>query len=358
MQPGLSRAIPAGILGFLGGALLALIIRGLQGLTPTWEVGPGMVLGSFISAGFFVWGMGGFDPRMSVHGEGHEEEAHEEEPKPTELLGGTIWQLTTLLIGFVLILVAFAWIPGGPRLTITADPAASTVGIGYFDLNLFGIQIPQVSELVIFIAFFIIMMLSLFVLAGALGAGFHSLARGVANAQAVQHTPMERQLFELPSGLPATETASATAARPRFSEPVANILFFAILVVGFFVIYSLIMPIVINNILGDVLVILDDTRFFFSIAGALALAAGIARPPNILTPAAVFLAIAALLYPIFYHVAIGLVIASPEIVRVIASAVNALLIPLLLLRPKFVTFVVGRGARIAANVLRWVGTVK
>ena len=358
MQPSLSRAIPAGILGFLGGALLALIIRGLQGLTPTWAVGPGMVLGAFIGAGFFVWGMGGFDPRMSVHGEAHEEETHEE-PKPTELLGGTIWQLTTLLIGFILVLAAIAWLPTGPTLTITADPAASRTGIGYFDLNLFGIEIPQVSELVIFIGFFIIMMLSLFILAGALGAGFHSLARGVANAQAVQHTPLQHQLFELPSGQVAVEAEPEAPAAPRsFSEPVANILFFAILVVGFLVIYNVIMPFIINNVLGDIIQILDDTRFCFSIAGALALAAGIARPSNILTPAAVYLAIAAVLYPIFYYAAIGLVIASPEIVRFTASVVNALLIPLLILRPKFVTFLIGRGARIAANVLRWVGTVR
>jgi len=34
MQPGLARAVPLGILGFIGGALLALVIRMLQGLDP------------------------------------------------------------------------------------------------------------------------------------------------------------------------------------------------------------------------------------------------------------------------------------------------------------------------------------
>ena len=75
LQPGLARAVPMGILGFIGGALLALVIRMLQGLDPAGSVGAAFVLGAFISSGVFVWGMGAFDPRMSVHGD-HAEEEH------------------------------------------------------------------------------------------------------------------------------------------------------------------------------------------------------------------------------------------------------------------------------------------
>ncbi len=77
MQPGLSRAIPMAIIGFLFGALLVIVIRGLQGLDPLWAAGPGIVMTAFTTAGFFVWGMGAFNPKMSVHGEAAEAEAHE-----------------------------------------------------------------------------------------------------------------------------------------------------------------------------------------------------------------------------------------------------------------------------------------
>ena len=105
LQPGLSRAVPMGILGFIGGALLALVIRMLQGLDPAGSVGAALVLGAFISAGVFIWGIGGFDPRMSVHGD-HAEGAHAEEehavvkavppkdPAPVSILGAFTWQVT------------------------------------------------------------------------------------------------------------------------------------------------------------------------------------------------------------------------------------------------------------------------
>ena len=58
-----------------------------------------MVLGSFISAGVFVWGMGAFDPRMNVHGEHHEiEAAAPAVESPLTLLGGFTWQITFWVI--------------------------------------------------------------------------------------------------------------------------------------------------------------------------------------------------------------------------------------------------------------------
>ena len=88
MKPGLARAVPMGIGGFTIGVILAYLIRLAQGLEPNAAapyafVGPALVLGAFISAGFFVWGMGAFDPRMSVHGE-HAIQEHAEEPAEAE----------------------------------------------------------------------------------------------------------------------------------------------------------------------------------------------------------------------------------------------------------------------------------
>ncbi|MCL4248399.1 MAG: hypothetical protein KJ065_09675 [Anaerolineae bacterium] len=363
IRPGLSRAIPMGILGFLLGALIVIILRGLQGLTPLWDTGVGVTLAAFMSAGFFVWGIGGFDPRMSVHGEAaaHEEEA-EGEAKPIQLLGSSIWQLTTILIVFMIVIGFVAWLPGGPRLTVTDNALASPVQIGFFELAL-GDQIIPVSELVVFIVFIIIMMISLLLAAGALGAVFFSLSRGIANAAVAPQTTMERQLFELPAGAPTGE-AAPQAGMPDWTR---NIVFVVVFLAAFAALWLLIVPFVSDQILATFVPIADDARLLFSVAGALALAAGIARPRNNLMPLAVYGAMAAFLYPLFYHVLVGLVYTAvfpsfgegtQEVQRVIVSLLNALIIPLIILRPLWVTRLIGRIARLLARFLRWVGTVR
>jgi hypothetical protein len=358
-----------GIIGFMVGALIVYLLRALQGLTPIWDAGVGMTLAAFTSAGFFVWGMGGFDPRMSVHGE--EAEHHdepEETPQPMALLASSTWQIVTLLLGFVLVIAAIAWVPFGPALTITADPLASRTGIGFVDVDLFGIQIPQVSELVIFAIVVIVMILSLVAVAGFIGWLFFSLSRGVAQAQATPYTPLDRQLFQLPSGAAVVEGEAPSApARRGLPDAVRTPLFFVVAAAAFAVLYLLVMPIIADNVLGAVVPIADDTRFFFSLAGALAIGAAVARPVGNLMALAVFFAAAFALYPIFYHVLVGLVYTAvfpslgqgtQEAQRVIVSWLNALIIPLLVLRPLWVSRLIGRVARVLANVLRWVGTVK
>ncbi len=198
LQPGLARAVPMGILGFIGGALLALVIRMLQGLDPAGSVGAAFVLGAFISSGVFVWGMGGFDPRMSVHGE-HAEEEHAvvkatpaKEPTAVSILGAFTWQMTFWTILCVLIIAAFAFLPSGPHIRNTHPGQGDVAGIGFVALG--GIYQPireflqtatglellpkmsdqlsalQVSYLVLFVVFVAVTMFSLF-LFGALIAG-------------------------------------------------------------------------------------------------------------------------------------------------------------------------------------------
>ncbi len=200
LQPGLARAVPMGILGFIGGALLALVIRMLQGLDPAGSVGAAFVLGAFISSGVFVWGMGGFDPRMSVHGEHAEaEEEHAivkaapvQEPTAVSILGAFTWQMTFWTILCVLIIAAFAFLPSGPHIRNTHPGQGDVSGVGFVALG--GIYQPireflqtatglellpkmsdelsglQVSYLVLFVVFVAVTMLSLF-LFGALFAG-------------------------------------------------------------------------------------------------------------------------------------------------------------------------------------------
>lgn len=73
-KPGLTRAIPMGILGFVIGALLVLAVRALQGMDPLWEPGVALAITPLFTTFFFLWGMGAFNPKMSEHGDhGHHE---------------------------------------------------------------------------------------------------------------------------------------------------------------------------------------------------------------------------------------------------------------------------------------------
>jgi hypothetical protein len=346
MRPGLSRAIPFAIVGFLGGALLVIILRALQGLTPLWAFGPGIVVASFTTAFAFVWGMGGFDPRMSVHGE-EAEHAHDEEEvpdKPTGYLTEAIWQLTTILLVALLVLFAVAWFPGGFTLRTTEVPDASLTSVGFVNMNVFGVEFEGVSQLVLFIAFIMIMMVSLGVVAGGIGFAMYALSGGIANAAATKFTPFGGQLFEYPTG--------EDAPKPSIPLPLTIAAFAGITIVVFIVMMQFIMPVVTGpNVLGVVIPFRNDAIILFSLAAGLGAAAAIIKPRFWLMPLAVYAALVCLLYPIFYHVAIGLVIPSPEALRVIVSLVNALLIPLLIIRPLWLLKVTGVLTRVGA----WTG---
>jgi hypothetical protein len=72
-----------GILGFLLGAFASFLIRSAQSMVPAWDPEVGIVLGTIVATVIFVWQMGAFDPRMSAHGEEHEE--HEGEAHAAEV---------------------------------------------------------------------------------------------------------------------------------------------------------------------------------------------------------------------------------------------------------------------------------
>jgi hypothetical protein len=231
MQPGLSRAVPMGILGFLVGAALVLIIRALQSLDPVMDDQLVMIMGAFISTAFFVWGMGAFDPKMSEHahepGEHDDEhalalaEAHEAQEEPTQILGGYVWLVTTVLLVVILAIGVVAFLPTGLTLQIVAEAEGNTAAIGFAQWELFG-QTFIVSELIILIGFVIFMMVSLAGIAGALGLLFFSLSRGVTEVQTVPATALP------PAPL---ETREGTGARVLF------LVMFALLAVGLFLLF-------------------------------------------------------------------------------------------------------------------------
>ena len=301
MQPGLSRAIPMAIIGFLFGALLVIVIRGLQGLDPLWEAGPGIVMTAFTTAGFFVWGMGAFNPKMSVHGEAAEEaeaveEEAEEEAKPGALLSGGIWQVATLLILLIVVLGGFAVLPGGLALTQTAIPYASPTSVGYvpFDLPFGGPQV-MVSQLVLLAGLVIWAFVSLLLAAGVFAFVLSFLSRGIADVK-------------MASAGAGAGVAALPSPTPEASEE---------------------------------------------------------RPMRqTITTAAIFIGVFLVLYLVFYYVAIGLIIPNPDLPPmswfgmapsaqlIIISAVNAAVFTVIILRTQLVLNVIGIVAGWLAHQLR------
>jgi hypothetical protein len=187
-----------GIVGFAVGALIAIVIRLLQGIDPNpaapyGYVGPAMVLGVFISAGFFVWGMGAFDPAMSVHGE-HAEEPHEEpaveREAPAGTLMGYIWRITSVILVGFLIVFAIAALPHGPAIR-TVPGNGNPAAVSYTTLQDVLPWLPasfngssiQISSFALFLIFFAITVFSLLVVAGLLAITFTYLARAKADPE-------------------------------------------------------------------------------------------------------------------------------------------------------------------------------
>lgn len=217
MGPGLSRAVPLALIGFLLGALFVIALRAAQSMDPIWDAQIGLLMAGFFSTVFFVWGMGAFDPKMSEH---HAEEppddadevalalaeaarhAEEEEAalerEPARLLTGQIWEIafwTAILFGAIL---AFAALPGGFALQVSGDPAANRNAIGMIPVNLpfsdqpitINGEVVLFSEFVVFVMFAVFTLLSLAAIGGIVGLGFYALSRGVATVKAVGNVPL------------------------------------------------------------------------------------------------------------------------------------------------------------------------
>ena len=351
------------IIGFMVGALITILIRGLQGLDPIWAAGPGLVLAGFMMAGFFVWGMGAFNPKLSVHGAAEEavhEELQKEAAEPRSILFGSTWQIATIVLVVVALLGAFAAIPGGFGLTQTVTPGASTAMVGYTDVALpFGGPTVTVSTLVIFVVFIIIAFLSLVLAAWVFGVVFTYLARGLAETKVA--ATAGGGTLSLPA--PAEPETPQRSVREQFMT-------FGIVLVTFLVLYF-----VLNLFLGIVFphLNLPILTWFFDAqtqVGLIALVAAlvityVALGRERFMFAMPFIGLFVILYLVFYYVAIGLILPNPSLPLLslvltnpqqlfMLSVVNALIFTLLILRPMGVLHTIGRFARWLAYVLRHV----
>lgn len=329
MQPGINRAVPMGIIGFIAGAALILLIRWLMNMDPVWDPQIGLVGAGFISAFFFLWGVGAFNPEYSAHhahepAEGEEEHvddhAHEAEPEPVKILGFEVWTVFFWTIIMFVSMMALALIPGGPGMTVSADPNATSNAFGMFTVELGGLTF-EMSQAIAFLLFVVITMFSLFVVAGIIGWLMSRLVKNVSEAKAMQPQPLANYPL---IGSPAAASAGALPAPS--AEAAAD-----------------------------------------SHALATHDAAHDARKPSLLgrIPRFVwFLIVTAVLMLFFYYVAIGLILPNPNLPGLnaifadpkaqlfVLSLVNALLFALIILYPVIVLRAIGSAAGWLARLLR------
>lgn len=394
-----------GIVGLLLGVVLVTAIRALQGLDPVQDPGVSLVLGGFTAVGFFLWGIGAFDPRMSEHAHDpeHAEQlalalAEEEtQAPPTAILGGYIWLLITGLLVLLLVIGAFALLPGAPTLQTTSSPLGNTAANGFIEVQLLG-QTFIISQLLLLIGFAAFMFVSLAVAAGALGFIFFALNRGVTEVAAVPRTALGpgplAAADEQPAAaggllarMPARAVSLALAALavvvvldllipfepglrvPSFSYILASLALLVVFALVGWAALSALLRLMRGWLwLGRALLTLAVVGAFAALYAALV--TGPLRALDLLPLVIVnalllalaalgggargtrFVALGAALFVAFYYVLIGLVLVGAPDTLYWLSLINAVVIALVALWPRQVTNAVGSGARGLARWLR------
>lgn len=199
-RPGLTRAIPMALIGFIIALLVVAGFRALQGLDPVLDTGVALVVAPLFMMGFFLWGLGGFDYSLSehhphspegglvtalVHPDQIPAEHHDDTPaKPLTVLGYQVWHVFTLVLLVTVVMFAFA---------MTSNFQIRSVGQAEADLTVFaqdvtyalplGVGTFQGSQLAVFTGFILFTMFSLFLFGGAIGGLMFFLSRNVNAAK-------------------------------------------------------------------------------------------------------------------------------------------------------------------------------
>ncbi|MFN8379102.1 MAG: hypothetical protein U0452_10575 [Anaerolineae bacterium] len=292
LQPGVGRATAFALFGFLTGSLITVVVRWLQNLSPLYDPSVGIVLGGFLAAIFFVWGIGAFNPLLSVHGGEAEKEAHavleERARKPQVVLASTIWSLVGWTVLILLLVGIFAVLPFGFALTTTAVPEASTAMVGFVDVTIGGYVI-QVSQITVLIFFIVVLFMTLFAVAGAVGYVIYAANRGmveVAQEAGLKLSPSPI-LEQLPPG-------SVPPPKPKKER---------------------------HPLVSTVL------------------------------KALAFIIVFTVLYLLFYYVAIGLIFPAQPWLTIL-SLVNALVFTVIIVRPTSLLILIGKIAALVARFVR------
>jgi hypothetical protein len=232
-HPGINRAIPGAILGFVLGEAIVMGIRYAQGLEP-WNAGVALVLAPFTLMAGWMWGIGAFNPKLSQHGEHPAEESaivptedgaivqaeahHAEEESPGAIFFTEIWKAISLPLVLLLIIFGFANIPGGFLIRTVNDPLADPAQFApSVTLELPFVGVIQTTEMVIFLVFVGWLFLSLLVFAGGLGFLFYKGHEQVVAAS--QITPGPEQTTPPAPVRAAGRAAKGAAAGLRKNLP-------------------------------------------------------------------------------------------------------------------------------------------
>lgn len=364
MKPGLARAVPMGIIGLILGLLFVIVLRALQSVEPVWDAQLGFVVGAFTASFAFAWGMGALDKRMSQHP--HEPEVDKEtglvlrdaeadpvenvdaeaqQTPPGRVLSFSIWQVSYWQIILFVGLFAFATLPTGLNLQTTRNASGNTAAVGYFEFTLpFTETTVTVSQLTLFAFFVFFTLASLYGTAWVIGRIFLTLSKNVSEVRTAPNA-VGRFTFA-PEG-------EKTRKIPL-----------SIQLLGLIVVYGVFIVVGYGFMFGEFLLFFKDpeiirvmmTGVFTLLIGSIVYYAIFKTEfSKTLIMIGVLYSAIFLTYIISYHILVGFVIYSPDLVliRIMASAGNAVAIGLLifyLVYPKKVNNWVGRTARNLLNM--------
>lgn len=198
-HPGFYRAVPGAILGFVIGELIVIGIRSMQGL-PVWDTGVAIVLAPFTMMVGWMWGVGAFNPKLSEHGEHHDEHAiveaesaaahHEEEQAPASIFFTEVWKAATLPLLLLLVIFAFANLPDGFGIQITTHPDANAaVFSNAITVNLPILGIIHTTQMAVFLAFVAWLVISLIIFAGIIGFLMYKSSEQIAIVTQTEPSP-------------------------------------------------------------------------------------------------------------------------------------------------------------------------
>ena len=212
MKPGVSRALIGGLLGYIVGAAIVIGLRIAFNFTPYWNLGLILVLGTFTMIYGVIWGVGGFNPRMSDHPDDSIPEPTPEEKVEQSSWFAVITNITWRMWAFALLImfgfIALALVPGF-GLTITQVADASPRLFGSAELQL-GEEIIPINQVWLLIAFMAFTMLSLAIAAAVLAGVFYGLSDQVAKANAIPESDPQTRV-QKPNRL--TQRAGGIAGR-------------------------------------------------------------------------------------------------------------------------------------------------
>lgn len=344
----MTRAIPMGIIGFVLGAAFVVLLRGLQQMDELWNPQLGLTIGGLFATIFFLWGIGGLSGKMAAH-EVHEpeedefgnelpvEDHHHDEPTGVGILQEQIWSVAFWVIVVAIIAYAVAALPTGLGYTVSSDPAANTNANGFFTLELPFLQEPLIiSKILLFVLVFTFTLGSLFVAAWLISKALVGLNSNIKTVKVEGNQPLVPLLGTNTANAGLLASGEGEAAVVAASAPEA--------------------PAVPQSVLGTLVSAPfrwagEALKFVFKLLvdepdtePKRTTGARIAKVlPLVIT--------GVILYALFHAALVGWII-KDEPIRTIASLSNAILLPLLIFRTRWVLYVVGLAARFGLWVLR------